>query len=229
MRFLTPIVFLLGVVGCGPGFEPIQYEVPPVAEPLDGFVVKARATYLLTTENGQTRAQRIQSWIPPKAHASNPTTIPITVINAPNAQMTVNSSGIVAPAITNDPLEFGSLTITRLRDNDLKVCGPNGKQKCGTAIIRLYTTGSPGAGLYNSGDSFGAPITAGIGPVRATVGLGPSNAAIVQTYTIPSNRNSIRETHFDPQPMTYNVSVDFTDAGAGAYATTLVVEYGLAL
>ena len=229
MRFLIPLLAFLVLTGCGPGFEAIHQDLPPIAEPVNGLTIKSRSTYLVKAENGEIIVKRIQNWILPSAYAENPTSFPITVVNAPNAQMTIDSSSLVAPTITNDLLEFGSLTVTRLRDNDLKVCGANGKQKCGTAVIRIYTTGSAGAGLYNSADSYGAPITAGLGSARAPVGLGPTQSAIVHTYTIPSNRNSIRETLFVPQPMTYNVSVDFTDAGAGTYSTTLVVEYGLAL
>lgn len=229
MRALISLLLVLGCAGCGPGFEAIKYDLPPVGEPADGLIVKSRSVFLVTTENGKTVVQRIQSFILPVANAANPTSIPISVVNAPNAQMTVNSANFAAPTITNDSLEFGSLTITQLRDNNLKVCGSNGKQKCGLAVIRMYTTGAAGAGLYNSADSFGAPITAGMGSIRELVGLGAVNAAIVQTYTIPANRNSIRETNFTPQPMTYNVSVDFTEAGTGTYSTTLVVEYGLAL
>ena len=220
---------LLALTGCGE-FRAIHHlsDEPPVGTPgYDGLIVHSRATFLVTHQNGQTVVQRIYSFMIPQAFAANPTSVPITVVNAPNASMTVNSSTLTAGPITNDILGLGSATITDLRDNQLKVCG-TGNQKCGTAVIRMYTTGSAGAGLYNTADGYGAPLRAGMGATRSVVGLGAANAAIVQTYTIPSNKNVIRETDF-ASPMTYNVDSDFSNAGSGTYTTTLVIEYGLAL
>jgi hypothetical protein len=112
-------------------------------------------------------------------------------------------------------------------DNNLNVCGTNGHTHCGTALIRMYTTGQPGAGLYNTTDQFGAPITAGPVTTLLPVGLGTSGAAVLQSISIPSHKHVVRLSDFSPAP-NYAVQADFTDAGAGTYSTTLVVEYALA-
>lgn len=228
LLFAALAVFALA--GCSGGFEPAHNlsDEPPVGTPgADGLIVHSRATFLITHQNGQTVVQRVYSFVIPQAYAANPTSTPITVVNAPNASLTVNTASLTAGAITNDILALGSATVTNLRDNQLRVCGTNGNQKCGTAVIRMYTTGTAAAGLYNSADGYGAPLRAGMGSTRSVVGLGAANAAIVQTYAIPANKNVIRETDF-ASPMTYNVDSDFSNAGSGTYTTTLVVEYGLA-
>jgi hypothetical protein len=140
--------------------------------------------------------------------------------------MTVDKSSFQTPTISNAVLDFGFLQLSQLLDNDLKVCGATGKEKCQTAFIRMYTTGTPSAGLYNTVDQYGAPIQAGQ-TTLSTVGLNSSGALYLQTLTLPNSKNVLRLTDF-PNPK-YNVKVDFTDAGAGTYATTLVLEYGLAL
>jgi hypothetical protein len=66
------------------------------------------------------------------------------------------------------------------------------------------------------------------GNFTGVAGLGSANAVIVQTLTgIPNNKNVIRHTDFSPTP-TFNIDGDFTNAGAGSYSTTVVVEYALA-
>jgi hypothetical protein len=234
INILAISLALACLTACGQGFEAIDHHLsdePPVMVPgPDNVVVKSRAVYFVSTENGQTVVKMISNFIFPLAYAANPTSVPISFVNAPNASMTVDTALFVAPALpVFDSASYGSLKITTLKDNNLKVCGVGGNTKCGTALIRMYTTGTAGAGLYNAADGYGATISAGLSTTRATVGLTSANSAVVQTYTIPANKNNIRETDFSPAVMQYNVDVDFSNAGAGTYTTTLVVEYGLAL
>jgi hypothetical protein len=139
--------------------------------------------------------------------------------------MTLDNNSLIVPAISSQLLSFGSIKITDLLDNDLKVCGSNGKQKCGTALIRVYTTGVGGAGLYNTLDGYGAPILAGQTQL-SPVGLNVSGAAVMQTIAIPNNKNVLRYSDF-VNPI-YTVNIDFSNAGTGSYSTTLIVEYALA-
>ena len=121
---------------------------------------------------------------------------------------------------------FGTLQLANLQDNQLKVCGTNGKTKCGTAMIRIYTTGTSGAGLWNADDQYGAPITAGKSTL-APVGLNASGAAIVQQISIPANKHVLTLQDFASPK--YAMEVDFTQAGTGTYSSTLVIEYALGL
>lgn len=156
-------------------------------------------------------------------------TIPVSVIVAPDVAFTVDSTAFVVPTITNDVLDFGSVLVTSLRDNGLKVCGADGKTKCTKALIRVYTTGVAGAGLWNADGGYGAPITTNLsGATPATVGLEAAGAATVQSYTIPATKNVLNLSDFGATPK-YLFNVDFTNAGAGTYGTTLVIEYGLSL
>lgn len=186
---------------------------------LDGLgpeqiVVKSRASFEVTTTTGAATSLRAVSQ-----------TQPVTVTNAASANMTLNSTAFVPPTITNAVMNFGNLTISALEDNDLKVCGTSGNQKCGTALLRVYTTGA-GEGLFNAADSYGVPLTASL-TTPLTIGLTAANAAVMQTFSIPPGKRVMHLSDFAVTPI-YNVKADFTEAGAGSFTTTIVVEYALA-
>jgi hypothetical protein len=58
-----------------------------------------------------------------------------------------------------------------------------------------------------------------------TVGLGAANAAVVQKISIAANKHVLHLSDFPSSQ--YQMRTDFTEAGAGSYSTTLVIEYGL--
>jgi hypothetical protein len=130
---------------------------------------------------------------------------------------------------SNNVVDFGYLAISGLSDNNLRVCGAAGNERCGTAQIRMYTTGVAGAGIWNDADAWGAPITAALEGTEATgtVGLDVAGAVVLQSVAIPATTRVLRLSDITPAPR-YNVKADFTDAGAGTYTTTLVLEYVLA-
>lgn len=154
-------------------------------------------------------------------------TYPVTVVNPPNVRFNVNTGNMVAPTISNTMLEFGKAELSDLFDNNLSVCGTGGNRKCSAAYVRMYTTGQPGAGLWNTADGgYGMPIFANMtGSPRLAVGLDATNAAIVQRVAIGSTKRVLQLTDF-PTPA-YEMRSDFSNAGAGSYSTTLVIEYGL--
>lgn len=160
--------------------------------------------------------------ITPSARAS----YPVTIVNPPSVTFNIDTSRMVVPAISNTMLNFGKIAISALVDNQLRICGSNSKKKCGQAFIRMYTTGTAGAGIWNAEGGYGMPIYANkTGSAQLTVGLDAARAAVVQTVAIPANKNVLRLTDF-PTPA-YEMRSDFTEAGAGSYSTTLVIEYGL--
>jgi len=225
-ELLLVMVLLLGgmLIGCANTQEPgenLSDSLKPVGVTDEaGVVVRSRA--LLNVELGS-------SPVNPKWAAlaiSTPTSI--TVVNAAAVSMAVDASQFVAPVISNTLLDFGLLKISDLFDNQLKVCGTSGKEKCGTALIRVYTTGQAGAGIFNALDNFGAPITAGIpGSSLLPVGLDIAGAAEVHRFLIPGNKHVLRLSDLSPAP-DYQILADFTNAGAGTYSTTIVLEYALA-
>ncbi len=143
--------------------------------------------------------------------------------------MTLDSHEWSVPTIQNAIVDFGFLAIGSLTDNNLHVCGPNGHSPCGTAVIRTYTTGTSGPGIWNGVDNYGAPITAALAgtPPIGNVGLDVAGAVVLQSVAIPPSKHILTLSDFAPTPR-YNYKADFTNAGAGTYSTTIVVEYVLA-
>ncbi len=152
---------------------------------------------------------------------------PVTIVNPAHVTFTLDGAGILNPPITNALLNFGKLAIGSLSDNNLRQCGTDGRAKCTRAYIQMYTTGVAGAGLWNAVGGYGMPIYTNLtGSPRLTIGLNQANAAVVQQITIPTPRNVLRLSDFTVTP-SYEMRADMTEAGAGSYSTTLVVEYGL--
>lgn len=211
---------------CSPGFSPLQITSSSQSKQGQGapIVVKARAIFKLSMNNQTPGVVSVQGVI-----AGNPAQVPITVINAPNATMTINTDQFTIPSISNTLLNFGSIAIDALMDNDLRVCGDKGNRKCTQAVIRVYTTGQAGGGLYNSDAGYGIPITSSAatgGDVE--VGFEMQNAAVIQAHAIPNNKHVLKLSDFSPAPV-FQIKSDFTEAGAGSFSTTLVIEYGLTL
>lgn len=214
------ITTFLSAAGCGKtgvySTTSGQQELPPVGVPsVDGVVVKARAIVSVTP--GVTGLKVALTG-----------TQSINVTNAANVSMTLSNASWVVPSISNASLDFGFLEITDVKDNNLDICGSGGNQHCTKALFRIYTTGKPGAGIWNATGAYGMPITAGLsGTTPGTVGLDVAGAYTLQSVTIPANKHTIKFQDFSPTPK-YNVKSDFTDAGAGSYSATLVIEYALA-
>ncbi|MEI6791192.1 MAG: hypothetical protein WCK42_08435, partial [Myxococcaceae bacterium] len=153
--------------------------------------------------------------------------IPISVTNAASTSAAFSTTNFVVPSITSTVLSFGSISMTQLSDNNLAVCGSNGRTQCTGAQIRMYTTGVAGAGVYNASGGYGAPLSAGQNTTLTTVGLNSANAASLQTATIASTIHVLGLSAFSTP--SYNVQADFSNAGTGSYSTTLVIEYVLTL
>ncbi|MBS1963276.1 MAG: hypothetical protein JST04_13760 [Bdellovibrionales bacterium] len=216
------LISLLSASACGQGgvysTAIPQQELPPIGTPsADGVVVKSRAIVSVTPTAGGSAAKFATSG-----------SQAINVTNAASVSMTLSNQDWRVPTITNDVLDFGFLTVTDVKDNNLNVCGTNGNQHCGKAILRIYTTGKPGAGIWNSTDGYGMPIAAGLsGSTLGSVGLDAAGAYTLESVTLPNSKHTVKYSDFSPTPK-FNVKSDFTEAGAGSYAATLVIEYALA-
>lgn len=213
MKFIVTLIMLVMVFGCGKhnGNTP-QKDTMSFNE--DEVVVHSQAMMDISVSGGEASILSITN------------NTPVSVVNAASSTMTVDTSKFVAPKITSTSLSFGTLAISALSDNDLMVCGASKNQKCGTAMIRMYTTGVAGAGLWNNVGKYGAPMTSQL-TTPLTVGLNVAGAAVMQSFTIAATKNVVSLADFSPKP-TYTIKFDFSNAGAGSYATTVVIEYALA-
>jgi len=207
--------------GCASESVPTSYEVKPVGEvDSSGIVVQSRVVYSI--ESGEVRTA-------PKAkflylEQSQATKI-ISVTNAPSMQFTLDDSLFKVPELDAKMLSFGKFQITKLQDNNLRICGKKQNEKCSKAVIRAYTTGESGSGLYNQIGGYGAPIYMGQSTIDQTVGLEVNNAVILQSINLASNKNVVHLSDFSNPA--YGVNIDFSNAGAGSYKTALVIEYAL--
>ncbi len=226
---LVWIAVAAGFTGCGHQEQasgPTSILPPVGTTGGDAGVVKARS--VITISTGGANQSRLLSLIISQAFAATGGNVPVSTTVSPSTSFTLDTSLFSVPSsptafAVND---FGFLQVGTLKDNNLDVCGTQGNQHCGTAMIRMYTTGTAGAGLWNSVDQYGAPITAGLSSGSlSTVGLNEAGAAVMQQITLAANKHTIQIGDFTTPK--YDVKVDFTNAGSGAYATTLVLEYAL--
>lgn len=220
---------LLSGCGSGVGDNPAaNLRLPPVGVPdAQGIVVKSRAVTEINTGAPHALMRLINGFML-SAFAAQEV---ISVTNGTDTAMTMDSSQWSVPSqISSQMLNFGILAVSDLRDNNTRVCGADGKTKCTKAIIRAYTTGKPGGGLWNTADGYGSPVLMALAgeAATATVGLESAGAITLQSISIANNKNVIRETDFTPTPA-YGVNADFTNAGVGTFSGTLVIEYALSL
>jgi len=152
----------------------------------------------------------------------------VNITLSPNTQFSIDTTAFVVPTPANELLSFGNLTVNVAFTNQLKLCGTGGHQKCTKALLQMYTSGVAGAGFWNTVDGYGAPMTAGLAGELQTINLSQASAVTLESWTIPSNRNTLRLSDFTPAPV-FLVSGDFTDAGEGAYSTTINVALALSL
>lgn len=161
--------------------------------------------------------------------------------NNPGARsFSINTSSLgTGITTTGTDLNLGSVTISALDDNTLRVCtgvsAPN--NKCNRLYIRVFTlgtatggiTGTPGF-INTTNGSYGLDVFAG--SVLTPLGSNPSataasvtNAATVYTYVIPngSNRNRLSNLSIPSIP----IKADLSNAGDGSYEMNLVVQYAL--
>jgi hypothetical protein len=196
---------------------------------LNSVIVKARAEIPILL--GTNKNERIQNPKNPFQLLGNQAIpFPISLIISPSTEFDVNPENFFIPGEPYEGmLDFGFLNVDRLRDNYLRDCGSPGA-KCTKAGIRVYTKDTPGAGLWNGIEGYGLPILSS----GNLVGLGENNAAVVSLVNIGNTLHIIKLCHFTQTSCVQSnaqfpvpISIDFSDASAGTYSTTLVIEYFL--
>lgn len=140
-----------------------------------------------------------------------------------SVQFDISDQDFIPPT---DPVEgiisFGKFVITKLRDNNLKVCGPEKNQKCQKALLRMYTSGTGGPGYWNDEEQYGLPILSG--PVN--IPFGDTQPAIMGETDLNGIR-VLRLRHFNDSSKEFPVSIDFSEAVLGSYKTEINIEYVL--
>ena len=148
---------------------------------------------------------------------------PINVAIAAKTQFDISNSNFKTPDPTG-LASFGTLDITALLDNNLTVCGASGTSRCTKAIIRIYTSGTPGPGLWNAVSGYGLPISSG----ATAIGLDVAGAHVVSSAAISANTRVLNLKSFNINGnLQIPIAVDFSDAEAGSYSSTLNIEYVL--
>ena len=149
---------------------------------------------------------------------------PVSGSVAEFVKFSVSNANFIIPNALVNITPYGSLDVTNIYDNRLRVCGTTGKDKCKTAMLRIFTKGA-GAGFWNAVDGYGAPILT----TGNVVGLDVGGAYIVKTVTIPLLKFIVKFSDFSSngQPLPIPIAIDFTDAPYGDYATTIIIQYAL--
>jgi hypothetical protein len=141
-----------------------------------------------------------------------------------------------SPVISNASISFGNLKIANtFYDNNIKVCGQSGNGACTTALIRAYTTQAatvinPGDGIWNATDGYGVPLyISNSGAVEQTIRYSSAQPSTLQSISFPGNQRVLTASDWQINNALpgFNVRADFTLAGAGLYAATIVIEYAL--
>jgi hypothetical protein len=231
MKHSIAFMSLVLLSACG-GSPNVVSEVPQPLPPIeipgpDNVVVHGRAVVVISNEQETAFMNLFNRFIVPRAYASTGSTT-VTYTNAASTNFTISVAGLAptfSPTFTGDTLNLGSVVLSGLNDNNLKVCNPGGNTKCTQAIIRVYTTGST-AGFVHTTDLYGAPVYTGTLNPSTAVGLNAGGSVQTQLFAIGSTVHKVVLADF-PSP-TYAVTSDFSNAGAGPYSMTYVVEYALA-
>jgi hypothetical protein len=194
----------------GGGFSPVPGK--PDAPFVDPWTMRGRWELTIANNDGVPTVHGIKT---------SEFTQPISGTVAAAVKFTVSNANFTPPPTFEGVVSYGSLDIKALSDNALRACGPTNTTRCTTAALRVYTRGG-GAGLWNAADAYGAPIMTG----GNVIGLDAAGAYTIKTVAIGS-KVRVKLSDFSPggAAIPVPINVDFTDAPAGDYSSTIVVEY----
>lgn len=231
---LLILIMFLTLASCGETYEFARINrdtkvshIPPVGS----YIPIARA-YITVKKGKSGNIVKALKFLSPVSTAYAAVAAAVTYVSIANTTFVVDTSTLV-PVLSGDAntLDLGSVTVTDLKTNQLKICGVGGNQKCTEAIIRVYTTELAGfagiSGFVNKDDSYGVDLFSGKGIADQLTGLDAIGSVTVQSFVIVANDKKLSLADF-PSP-TYLVEVDFSNAGAGNYEVTYVIELALGL
>ena len=242
MKYFLLIVFFL--VGCGPDIEDKRtprdrHQHPPHHHHDDGpdkhehkdvdtsgYVVVGSVTI-----NVDMGAEGL--YVGPAAE-----TITYTTANQQNVDLNAASlNNSPTEALNGLSIDLGSIDLSNIKVNKLKVCGAGGVEKCTSAIIRVYTNAITGhaaiEGFVNKDDDYGVPVNiTKTGATTAAIGHLVAGAVTLSTYTIPASDNKLTTSDFTganptAQLVDFPLTVDFSNGGFGSYEMNITVEIAL--
>ena len=189
----------------------------------DGWILKARGTIKLNLGESGWGVEPTSGFFKDSDKRSLSESHPVSVTVASNVSFTTDGTELVAPGDLNGGLlNFGKIKVTSLTDNDLFVCGESGTDKCTEALVRSFTTGVAGEGLWNTDNGYGLPILVN----DAQIGFEVGGATSLYTVEIgEKNQLKLKDFTGGANKMNLGVKIDFGNAGIGNYSTSIVVEY----
>jgi hypothetical protein len=150
----------------------------------------------------------------------------VTSIITSSVTFTIDDTSFIVPQNPNQEItSFGLFKITKLSDNDLKVCGTTQKEICKIGMIRIYTSGTPNSGYWHMNDAYGVPIYTN----GQIIGLNVGAAVVLSQVPITSQKVLHLSDFTQDSNLTIPISIDLTNAGTGQYQTFFVIEYLLSL
>jgi len=195
MKRLIPLALM--VVGCMPTKTTDRTPAPITWTVVDTATIKIDSSALL--------------------YAVAPVDTNIVWTEPTRGTFTVNSGGLTVDDTDPDTLALGALVIDAIRINKLKVCGVGEDTKCTNALIRIYSTGAH-EGFINTTDGYGVPFLAD----GNVIGLTDSASLSLDSYTIPANDRRLRNNDFTD--LSYDLTIDMSNAGVGDYEADLTIE-----
>jgi hypothetical protein len=192
-KSILATVLMLTIVGCE---EPIPgTDGPSIGGPVlekDGeTIVKSRAVL--------------------RMNSTGPTELSIE--NAAANRLSVDANDVRLPSLERTVLDSGTLHLLDLHDEHLNVCGVSGSERCGLAMLRIYTRGGVDV----------PPVYVGAeGGSLYAVGQGREGAVVVQAVWLEGKS---RFTLNDLESADFRLLVDLT-AHHGDHVE-LVMEYTL--
>ena len=204
MKILLTMILLLSGCACGPDSinrrttraEPIKWTV------VDTMTLKIRAT-----------ADGVPIY-PGHMYVVSPIDVDISWTEPTKGKFNVTCN-LSATETDEDTLGLGTCVIDMININSLEVC--NGTDKCTVAAIRTFTVGDH-AGFINTDGGYGVPLLSD----GNAIGLTDANALTLDSYTIPGNDRRLRNNDFTD--LSYDLTIDMSNAGAGEYATDLTIQ-----
>lgn len=240
MRYLFLLLF---TVGCGPAFVPITLSPPEVVDNITYYPIASAVVNVTSFGSiaSLKRSPKYINWILPQAMADvaqGSATVNVVYTNPSVTTFTINTASFgTGMVVSGTDLNMGSISVSGLDDNTLKVCTGAPSSKCNRLYIRVFTLGTASsgaitgvAGFINTAGSYGLDVLAGtvltpIGynasPTAATV----TNAATIYTYIIANNLNRVRLSNLSIPSIP--IKADLSNAGNGGYEMNLVVQYAL--
>lgn len=258
MKNVFVSLMLLSLVGCGPGFRPLGSKdggiiVSPVPIvdlttyfPIGSATISVESDASLASMMVKKKQFKVVDLILPQAHAQvaqGSATVNVVYNNPSSTIFTVDTSSFGnAITVSGNDLNLGTISVSGLDDNTLRVCTGVGApaNRCNRLHIRVFTLGTAASGTITgipgfinktvpsdpySLDVFAGSVLTPVGFNASALASSVTNAANIYTFTIGNGTNRIRLNQLSIPAIP--IKADLSNAGNGSYEMNLVVQYAL--